>query len=128
MTEPYFAYGYNKHHLAKRINRDIHPLPAILYDHDVVFKVRSKFNNKSFATIVYCPGSVVKGNLYFIHPEEILFLDHLEDVELGTYQRIVKPVFCKNRLIEAWMYQCTDPYWLTDTLEPTQEYFFDTLL
>lgn len=49
----YFAYGFNLDHknLCKRIGRKIKSNFAILPGYKLLFNVRSKFNDKSFANI-----------------------------------------------------------------------------
>lgn len=124
--ENYFAYGYNLDYknLCKRIGRKIKSKFAILPDYKLLFNVRSKFNDKSFANIQPSKNDMVLGAMYNLSEKELFSLDHYEDVRLGVYQRIKVDVWIDSKLIKCWTYICQDEYWLSEDLDPTSEYVY----
>jgi hypothetical protein len=121
--ENYFAYGFNldQKNLCKRIGRKIKSNFAILPGYKILFNVRSKFNDKSFANIEASKDDMVLGALYRLSEKEMKILDEYEDVDLGSYRRIKVDVL-SDSVVKCWTYICDDEYWLTEDLEPTSEY------
>jgi gamma-glutamylcyclotransferase (GGCT)/AIG2-like uncharacterized protein YtfP len=125
--ENYFAYGFNLDHknLCKRIGRKIKSKFAILPGYKLLFNVRSKFNDKSFANITPSKNDIVFGVVYRLTEKELLSLDNYEDVHLGVYDRMKVYVMSDDiDPIKCWIYICQDKYWITDDLEPTSEYLY----
>lgn len=122
--EYYFAYGFNldQKNLCKRIGRKIKSNFAILPGYKLLFNVRSKFNDKSFANIEPSKNDMVLGAIYTLTEKELLILDRYEDVDLGVYSRIKVDVLVDSVSFRCWTYICEDEYWMTDELGPTSEY------
>ncbi len=120
----YFAYAYNlnEKNLCRRIKRRIPAIPVVLQDYKILFNIRSKYNNKSFANIEYSPGDIVFGALYELSKNEFDVLDEYEDVALGTYERRKVKVFDGEKLINAWTYIGTNDEWLSEHLTPMEDY------
>lgn len=134
-TEYYFGYGYNlnERNFCNRIGRKVKSEFAILPNYKLVFNVRSKNNEKSFANIEPSRRSFVMGALYQLTQSELEKLDCFEDVEKGTYQRVQVEVLLdneedksksktKDEPIIAWTYICLDPEWRNENLLPEEKY------
>jgi len=125
----YFAYGFNldQKNLCKRIGRKIKSNFAILPGYKLLFNVRSKLNDKSFANIEPSKNDMVLGAMYRLTEEELVTLDTYEDVDLGVYRRMNVDVLVDSFPVRCWTYICEDEYWITDNLRPTSEYV-DTIV
>jgi len=68
---------------------------AILKDYEMVFNKHSNDGGK--ANIMYSPGDIVEGILYFVNEEDLLILDKYEGVKNNQYKRYQIEVFNKNK-------------------------------
>ncbi len=71
-------------------------------------------------SVEFAPGEVVHGVLYDISPEEMAYLDTVEDVPQGHYYRqTVAVVDEKGRILQAEAYRTTHP---AGPFTPTRRY------
>ena len=116
----YFAFGSNmsSKRMQERLGWSPSRLGAILLDYEMVFNKHSNDGGK--ANIIYSPGDLVEGILYYVNEEDLLILDKYEGVETKQYRRYEIEVRYKNKnSISAIAYKALNT---GKIIAPTEEY------
>lgn len=107
LVQRYFAYGSNMNpaRVQARGLRVMHVEGAVLHGFDLRFdKTSAKHPGVGHANVVYAPGSVVEGVLYWLEtPEEIFKMDPFESAPVN-YSREVVEVLSVSGRITSWTY------------------------
>ena len=116
----YFAFGSNmsSKRMQERLGWSPSRLGAILLDYEMVFNKHSNDGGK--ANIIYSPGDLVEGILYYVNEEDLLILDKYEGVAAKQYRRYEIEVRNKNKnSISAIAYKALNT---GKIIAPTEEY------
>lgn len=108
----HFAYGSNLYYgfLKQHCPSSRFVMRASLPNYRVEFRFFSERRQGGISSIVFCPGSLVRGVIYEVPSEEMLRLDEVESVPQGLYTRETFLVLGENGAFHrADLYRVVEP-------------------